>query len=250
MQHPRHDASRAQFQLERFTFFSDGVFAICITLLIIEIKVPDHEELKIYTDADLWRHLSQMAFKFLGFLISFGIIGHYWSVHHRIFGYAKNYTTTLLWINMGFLFSVVLLPFSSGLLGEYSSDIGMKIPYAVYVFNMCLTGFMNCWLWMYVSDPKRDLLTRKISHARIKLGLYRSLVIPIIFLLALIVSFIFPLVSHFIPALIPIILHWGMGGLEKRADVEEAAELQIVSDVPKLQKEEMKSKQKEEVKSN
>ena len=249
MQHPRHDASRAQFQLERFTFFSDGVFAICITLLIIEIKVPDQGELKIFTDTDLWKYLTEMSFKFLGFLISFGIIGHYWSVHHRIFGYAKNYTTTLLWINMAFLFSVVLLPFSSGLLGEYSSDINMKLPYGIYVFNMCLTGFMNCWLWMYVSNPKRDLLTRKISRARIKLGLYRSLVVPIIFILALLVSFIFPGVSHFIPILIPIILHWGMGGLEKKADIEEAAELQIIPETAKVQKDEIKSLQKEEVKS-
>jgi len=115
---------------------------------------------------------------------------------------------------------------------------------------MCLTGFMNCWLWLYVSNPKRDLLTRKISHARIKLGLYRSLVVPIIFILALLVSFIFPDVSHFIPVLIPIILHWGMGGLEKKADIEEAAELQIVPDTAKLQKDEAKSMQKEEVKSS
>jgi len=250
MQHPRHDASRAEFQLERLTFFSDGVMAICITLLIIEIKVPDLEELKIHTDAGLWKYLSETSLKFLGFLISFGIIGHYWSVHHRIFGYAKNYTTTLLWINLAFLFSVVLLPFSSGLLGEYGSDTNMYLPYAVYVTNMCLTGFMNCWLWLYVSDPKRDLLTRKISKARVKLGLYRSLVVPIIFLLALVVSFFLPIVSRFIPVLIPVILHWGMGGLEKKADIEEAAELQIISDIPTVPKEDVKSVKKEEVKSN
>src|SRR6266487_4799811 len=136
MQHPRHDASRAQFQLERFTFFSDGVFAICITLLIIEIKPPILIE---HTDKALWEHLGETGLKFIGFIISFGIIGHYWSVHHRIFGYAKNYTTTLLWINMAFLFTVVLLPFSSGVLGEYSSNIQMRLPYAIYVFNMCLT---------------------------------------------------------------------------------------------------------------
>src|SRR3954454_13378567 len=183
MQHPRHDSSRAQFQLERFLFFSDAVFAICITLLIIEIKVPDHTELAMTSDAALWHYLSETSLKFLGFLISFGIIGHYWSVHHRIFGYAMNYTTTLLWINLAFLFTVVLLPFSSGLLSEYGSDTNMYLPYAVYVTNMCLTGFMNCWLWLYVSNPGRDLLTRKISRSRIRLGLYRSLVVPLVFIL-------------------------------------------------------------------
>ena len=199
MHHPRHDISRTQFQLERFTFFTDGVFAICITLLVIEIKVPNREELGIFTDASLWKYLSHASLQFFGFLISFGIIGHYWSVHLRIFGYAINYTIKLIWINLAFLFSVVLLPFSSGLLGEYGSDTKMFLPYAVYVANMCLTGAMNCWLWLYISKPERNLLTHKISHARIELGLYRSLVVPVIFIFALIVSFFF----HLFPGLFP-----------------------------------------------
>jgi len=224
MNHPRHDTSRTQFQLERFIFFTDGVFAICITLLVMEIKVPNRDELNIYTDASLWQYLSHSSLQFLGFLISFGIIGHYWSVHHRIFGYASNYTSSLIWLNLTFLFSVVLLPFSSGLLGEYGSDTHMFLPYAVYVANMCFTGFMNCWLWLYVSNPKRHLLTHKISQARIQLGLYRSLVIPVVFAFALFVSFFLPMVSRFIPVLIPIILHWGMKGIEKKADLKDKDE--------------------------
>ena len=224
MNHPRHDTSRTQFQLERFIFFTDGVFAICITLLVMEIKVPNRDELNIYTDASLWQYLSHSSLQFLGFLISFGIISHYWSVHHRIFGYASNYTSSLIWLNLTFLFSVVLLPFSSGLLGEYGSDTHMFLPYAVYVANMCFTGFMNCWLWLYVSNPKRHLLTHKISQARIQLGLYRSLVIPVVFAFALFVSFFLPMVSRFIPVLIPIILHWGMKGIEKKADLKDKDE--------------------------
>ncbi|HEY4875568.1 MAG TPA: TMEM175 family protein [Puia sp.] len=232
MHHPRHDISRTQFQLERFTFFTDGVFAICITLLIIEIKVPNRDELGIFTDASLWKYLSHASLQFFGFLISFGIIGHYWSVHLRIFGYAINYTTALIWINLAFLVSVVLLPFSSGLLGEYGADTKMFLPYAIYVANMCLTGAMNCWLWLYISNPGRNLLTHKISKARIELGLYRSLVVPVIFILALIVSFFLPVVSRFIPVLIPVILHWGMKGLERKADKKDKDEIQIIPERP------------------
>ena len=159
---PKHDKERLSFQMERFIFFSDGVFAICITLLIIEIKVP---ELAMPTDKLLWQSLGQMSLRFLGFLISFGIVGHYWSVHHRIFGYVVKYSSSLLWLNLGYLFTVVLLPFSSAFLGEYGSYSNLKIPYGVYTFNMCLTGFMNCWLWLYVSNPKRRMLTRIISPA-------------------------------------------------------------------------------------
>ena len=227
MQEPKHDKEKMNFQVERFVFFSDGVFAISITLLIIELKVP---VLDNPNDHLLGHYLSLMALRFLGFVISFGIVGHYWSVHHRIFGYAQKYTTQLLWINLGFLFTVVTLPFSSALLGEYSSHTDMYIPYAIYAINMVLTGVMNYWLWKYISNPKRHMLTRKISSARIKIGLYRSLVIPIIFIISLIVSFIFPITSRILLLLIPIILHWGMVGLEKKVEKEETAAFKIISD--------------------
>lgn len=221
MHQARHDISRTQFQMERFIFFSDGVFAICITLLVIEIRVPNPEDNHIFSDAALWNYLTKNSLTFLGFIISFGIIGHYWTVHHRIFGYAKSYTSGLLWLNLGFLFSVVLLPFHSGLLAEYGSDTHMFLPYGVYVANMCLVGFMNCWLWLYVSNPRRNLLTHKISAARIRLGLYRSLIVPIVFILAFLISFVLPIVSRFLPICIPIVLHWGMKGIERLADLKD-----------------------------
>jgi hypothetical protein len=83
---------------------------------------------------------------------------------------------------------------------------------------MCLTGFMNCWLWLYVSNPKRKMLSRTISPDRIRLGLYRSLVIPVIFIISFFISLFLPVVSRLILILIPIILHWGMKGLEKKAE--------------------------------
>lgn len=233
MNHPRHDVSRTKFQLERFLFFSDAVFAISITLLIIAIKVPDRDEMNIYGDAALWKYLSHNSLKFLGFFISFGIIAHYWSVHHRIFGYAINYSTSLIWINFAYLFSVVLLPFSSGLLGAYASDTSMILPYAIYVGNLCFTACMNIWLWLYISDPKHNLLTHKISKARIRLGLHRSLMIPIVFLISLLLSFFLPIISRFVPIIIPFVLHSGMKGLERRADEKDKDELMLVSRLAK-----------------
>jgi len=221
MHQARHDISRTQFQMERFIFFSDGFFAICITLLVIEIKVPDRIEYHIFNDMGLWEYLSHRALIFLGFFISFGVIGHYWTVHHRIFGYGKAYTSGLLWLNLGFLFSVVLLPFSSGILAEYGADPHMYLPYGIYVGNMCLTGFMNCWLWLYVSNPHRNLLTHKISAARIRLGLYRSLIVPSVFLISFLLSFFSPVLSRFLPISIPIVLHWGMKGIERLADLKD-----------------------------
>ncbi len=231
MMEPKHDETKMNFQVERFITFSDGVFAIVITIMVFELKVP---EILKPNDALLWNKLKDMGLKFLGFLISFGIVGHYWSVHHRIYGYALKYTTALLWINLGFLLTVAVLPFSSALLGDYSSHTYMQLPYAVYVLNICLVALMNVWMWVYISNPKKNLLTRKISLARIKLGVYRSLVIPIIFLISFLVSLIFPILSRFMLLLIPGILLWGMGGLERKADRDEVIELKKNTDIKKV----------------
>ncbi len=226
------------FQVGRFITFSDGVFAIVITIMVFELKVPEVD--KNISDTLLWNSLRAMGLKFLGFFISYAIVGHYWSVHHRIYGYALKYTTALLWINLAFLLAVALLPFSSALLGEYSSHTNMQLPYAVYVLNVCLVALVNTWMWIYISSPKRDLLTRKISKARIKLGVYRSLVIPVIFLLSFLVSLISPIISRFIVLLIPAILLWGMGGLERKADHHEMIELKKKAEIKKAPEDENK----------
>jgi uncharacterized membrane protein len=227
MAEPKHDRSKMHYQLDRISFFSDGVFAIAITLLIIEFKVPVIEHA---TDAVLWHALSHMILKFLGFLISFAIVGYYWSVHHRIFGYVDDYTTRLIWINLFFLFSVVLLPFSSGLLGEYSSELELHLPYGIYVINILLAATMNGVLWLYVSHPKRKLLTHQISPERIRLGLYFTFVVPVLFILSYLVTLKAPLAGRFIPVLIPLVLKYGMRGLARKALQQEEARLSRVAE--------------------
>jgi uncharacterized membrane protein len=213
-----HSANKTHFQLDRISFFTDGVFAIAITLLVIEFKVPVIEH---PTDHLLWDALKEMSWKLLGFIISFCIVGYYWSVHHRIFGYVEKYTSRLIWLNLLFLFSVVLLPFTSGLLGEYASETHLMIPYGVYVINICLTAFMNALLWFYLSNHNLDLLTHKISKDRILLGFYFTLVVPVIFLISLGLVFVNPTIGRLVPLFIPLVLKYGLNGLSARANVTE-----------------------------
>src|SRR5258705_1793551 len=109
---------KKEFQIERMILFSDAVFAIAITLMALELKVPviEHD----VTDNELLKALGHLIFKLGGFLISFFIIGLYWTVHHRMFSYVESYDNRLLWLNLFFLLSIVLMPFSSALYGEYS----------------------------------------------------------------------------------------------------------------------------------
>lgn len=221
-----HSANKTHFQLDRISFFTDGVFAIAITLLVIEFKVPVFVH---PTDALLWDRLTHMVLLLLGFLISFCIVGYYWSVHHRIFGYVEKYTSRLIWLNLMFLFPVVLLPFTSGLLGEYASDTQLHLPYGIYVANICLTALMNAILWFYVSNPKNEILTHKISKERILLGFYFTLVVPILFVGSFLVTLYNPLIGRLIPILIPFVLKYGLTGLTKRAFANELNQNQSIT---------------------
>ncbi|WP_315818872.1 TMEM175 family protein [Paraflavitalea speifideaquila] len=81
--------------------FSDAVFAIAITLLVIEIKVPELEQEHL-TEGALLKSLEHLFPKIIGFLISFFLIGNYWMVHHRLFGFVIDYNRKLLWMNLLF----------------------------------------------------------------------------------------------------------------------------------------------------
>ena len=89
-----HNELRKEFQLDRLILFSDAVFAIAITLLVIEIKIPEIDN--DVSDKALLHELVHLIPKFVGFIVSFMLIGLYWSVHHRMFGFVTNFNRKLL----------------------------------------------------------------------------------------------------------------------------------------------------------
>src|SRR5207237_5092652 len=91
-------------QMERSVFFSDAVFAIAITLLIIQIKVPtiDHHA----PDREFWLKLFDLYPKFFGYFFSFFVIGAYWVGHHRIYGHIVRWDYGLVWRNILFLLAI------------------------------------------------------------------------------------------------------------------------------------------------
>ena len=205
-----HNELKKEFQIERMILFSDAVFAIAITLMALEIKVPviEHD----VTDNGLLNALGHLFFKFLGFLISFFIIGLYWTVHHRMFSYVENYNNRLLWLNLFFLLSIILMPFSSGIYGEYSHKIELVVPYAVYVFNICLTGYLNYRLWKYIGNPKNKIAGHALTKDVLSISIKRSLVTPVIFFLSLLLTYFVSVsiwaavIARYFPMFIPLAL--------------------------------------------
>jgi uncharacterized membrane protein len=204
-----HNEIKKEFQLERIVLFSDAVFAIAITLLVIEIKIPEiHEDV---SDKALLHSLGHLIPKFVGFLVSFMLIALFWNVHHRMFGFVTSYDRKLKVLNLVFLFFVALMPFSTGFYSEYAGPelfrYQLKVPMTFYVLNFCCMGFANYFLWRHIINPKNKLAEPPMDPLTAKLSKMRSLVVPIIFLTMLPVAFLTDVrIAIYIPMLIPVVL--------------------------------------------
>lgn len=198
-----HHPHKQDFQVERLIFFSDAVFAIAITILVIDLKVPMVPENA--TEQQFLTELGKQIPQLLGFVMSFFLIGIYWTAHHNIFGYVINYSKRLLWLNLIFLFTIVIMPFTTAIYSEYSVTEGhLKLisPYAIYVFNICFTGIMNFILLTYTTNPKNKI-SEYVPENYAKYGKIRSLITPAIFLLSLLVCFFDPGTGRMVLFLIP-----------------------------------------------
>jgi uncharacterized membrane protein len=203
----KHHTERRALQLERIILFSDAVFAIAITLLVIEIKVPSLHGTEA-TEGALLHELFLLVPKVVGFLVSFFLIGIYWTRHHLLFGYLSDYSTRLLWLNLFFLLSIVLMPFSTGIFGEYSTPqtLHLKTPLIIYVLNICFTGVMLYLLWDYAGNPESGIADSSLDPGVVKAAKRRAVFITIVFALVIPVSFIDAIVARYVPVLLPIVL--------------------------------------------
>jgi len=170
-------------ELDRLIFFSDAVFAIVMTLLVLEIRVPDvppdvaAQEVPGLVIA-LWP-------KIFSYVLSFIVIGLYWIGHHQTFRYVRSYDRTLLWLNLVFLLSISFIPFPTDLLGEYGE---LRFSVIFYAASLGLARLLLALVWWYVvSGPIRtsDELDRRLANYHF----VRSLAIPAIFFLSIVIAF-------------------------------------------------------------
>ncbi|WP_102225466.1 TMEM175 family protein [Acidimangrovimonas sediminis] len=112
----------------RVEAFSDGVLAIIITIMVLELKVPEGEDLSAL--APLWP-------VFLAYVLSFAHIGIYWNNHHNMFHRVERVSGRVLWANLHLLFWLSLMPFATGFMGE---NHFAAWPVAVYIFDLFMCG--------------------------------------------------------------------------------------------------------------
>ncbi|MFZ1700239.1 MAG: TMEM175 family protein [Pyrinomonadaceae bacterium] len=171
---------------ERILFFSDAVFAIVITLLVLEIKVPTIEHSQV-NEAAIRHALFELLPKFLGFIYSFFIIGMMWIEHHRIYRYIGSFDFGLIWRNMLFMLFVAFIPFPTALFSEY---YGSQTAFIMYVGSFALAALGKIWIWRYAVSKRETLLVADTDDEIIKQIGRRSWAVPIVCGVAMIASFI------------------------------------------------------------
>ena len=171
-------------QLERLTFFSDAVFAIAITLLIIEVHVP---HLETRDDGAYLQALAALQPSFMGFVLSFLVIGALWVAHHRVFGMLVDYGPSIMWPNMLLLMNVAFMPFATALM---SSNPGARVPEVFYAATLLVAGVLQFVL--FTRALRAPYVRADIPAEHVVATRWRALGLPLAALLSLIAAFFAP----------------------------------------------------------
>ncbi len=176
-------SSDEQLGLERLVFFTDAVMAIAITLLAIDLKVPEVDPTR--AAIELPRQLSAMGSHLTSFFVSFIVIGIYWMNHHRYFRYIRRYDNRLLLLNLLFLFFIVCMPFLASMLGQY---VFVPMVLITYTLAIAVIGFFMALIWWYAVSHR--LIADDLAPDIIRTNTLRLFVAPLIFLLAVPFAFV------------------------------------------------------------
>jgi len=172
-------STRDKRAFDRFVNFSDAVFAIAITLLVLDVRLPVLDSTAIRPP--LAAQLPGLAPNLFAFALSFVVIGGYWMAHHRLFKLVDRSDSRLMWLNLLVLFFIVLLPLPTQIVANYGDTfLGVEI----YAGAMVLTGLSMLALNAYAYAAH---LTAPTADFRV--SMIKSTPTPLIFALSMLVAF-------------------------------------------------------------
>ncbi|MXV37106.1 DUF1211 domain-containing protein [Flavobacteriaceae bacterium Ap0902] len=156
----------------RLEAFSDGVLAIIITIMVLELKAPTE-------GADLF-YLLPLIPKFLFYLLSFIYIGIYWNNHHHLFKATKRVNGLVLWANLALLFFLSLIPFTTSWMGEYVLD---EHPASLYGINLlcCAISFMILEKMVIKAEGEESVVSFALEDQRKEKGSLALYILGIVF---------------------------------------------------------------------
>jgi uncharacterized membrane protein len=174
---------RDSVEFARTLTFTDGLFAIAMTLLVVDLTVPVIED----TDNvhDLANALGDETSTYVSFFISFAVIGRYWMAHHAFFSTLARIDRTMIWLNLVYLMFIAFLPFPTALLGRYFEN---PLSIAIYAVNVAAVSGMEVVLFSRAQN--HGLLDKKLPRDVYRYGVAMSLSPVIFFVLSIPVAFL------------------------------------------------------------
>jgi uncharacterized membrane protein len=182
----------------RIEAFSDGVFAIVITILVLEMHVPVVQGNDI--SATLASSLFAMAPKFLAYVLSFVIVAIWWVKHHLLFNVLKRSDSGLLWVNCLFLLWLSFIPFPTALLGDYPNE---RLAVMSYGAVSTLAGVSFTWMRFYAFYTAK-LVDETIEPRLLRSAMLKSVLNPIAHCIAVLLAFVDTRLSIALYAILPL----------------------------------------------
>jgi len=186
-----------QISKHRLETMVDGIFAIAMTILVLGITPPK---------PDIARAPTVLEGQIIGifpeifiFIVAFLILAGFWLDHHRMFHFVRTVDSPVIWMNILLLISVVLIPFSTDITGNYPDILTAVLLFHINILIVGITFSLN----LYYISRSRQVIDPQADLTSLKVFFYQSLLIPGIALFAVIISFVNPTVSLLVYLIVP-----------------------------------------------
>ncbi len=203
------------FSTTRIEALADGIFAVAMTLLVLDVKLPDGELYK--SNHDLVERLLSLEHIYVIYLVSFIVLGMYWVAHHAAFHYIRYVDHSLLWINLIFLFLITSVPFGTDLLGSHNT---LTFPYLYFGAKvLTLSGLLLLQVTYLRRHP--ELAQPSLTRAVVRRIVKRSAIFATVPVLSMAAVFYNTRLALYIYLLLPIV-HFLPGRIDVPEDEEDS----------------------------
>jgi len=188
--------STLKLPTNRIETLADGIFAIAMTLLVLGISVPN---LPSPATPELFRtYLLNILPEIFVYILSFILLAVFWLNHH-IFFVIKKTNITLVWINIFWLMSIAIVPFTTTLIGKYGQ---FQLSVLIFEFNMLIIGILYYAIFLYAL--RNDFIVESVRENSVQIQ-RSNLILPILAVIAMVISFFSPILSIFLFFILPVI---------------------------------------------
>jgi len=190
----RTTAKNAGLSTHRLEALADGIFAIAMTLLVLELRLPDAGG-----PGDLASRIAALWPRFATFFISFIVLGVYWFAHHQTFYFLARVNRTLVWLSILFFLGAALIPFVASLLGSYPQDPVALSLYGAVLGLLAIVGYV---IWWYITGD-RGLIDEELDPELVRRVSRWIAAGPVIMPVAIALAFVAPVLSLLIYLALP-----------------------------------------------